>query len=38
LAVYGSSDQVLRTFDVTGLTESGLIFTSADEARLACAG
>jgi anti-anti-sigma factor len=34
LAVYGPSDQVLRSLDVTGLTENGLVFTSVDEARV----
>jgi anti-sigma B factor antagonist len=37
LAVYGPSGQVLRSLDVTGLTENGLVFTTADEARVACA-
>jgi anti-anti-sigma factor len=36
LALHGPSGQVLRTLDVTGLTENGLVFTTAAEARAAC--
>lgn len=32
LAVYGPSDQVLRILSVTGLTDNGLVFASAEEA------
>lgn len=31
-AVYGPSDQVLRTLSITGLTSNGLVFSSAEDA------
>lgn len=33
LTVYGASSQVHRILAVTGLTQDGLVFASADEAR-----
>jgi anti-anti-sigma factor len=32
LAVFGADDQVLRVLSLTGLTENGLVFESAEEA------
>jgi hypothetical protein len=32
LAVFGACNQVLRVLAVTGLTENGLVFESAEEA------
>jgi stage II sporulation protein AA (anti-sigma F factor antagonist) len=36
-AVFGANDQVLRVLSVTGLTENGLVFESAEEALAALA-
>ena len=33
LALYGASDQVLRTLEITGLTQKNLVFETMDEAR-----
>jgi anti-sigma B factor antagonist len=38
LAVYGPNDQVLRVLSMTGLTQNGLVFESADEALAATGG
>jgi anti-anti-sigma factor len=37
LTVYGASDQVLRILSITGLTNDGLVFENAGEARAAAA-
>jgi anti-anti-sigma factor len=37
LALYGPSSQVLRTLSITGLTNNGLVFESAEDALLAAA-
>jgi anti-anti-sigma factor len=37
LTVYGASDQVLRILSITGLTDDGLVFENAGDARSATA-
>jgi stage II sporulation protein AA (anti-sigma F factor antagonist) len=37
LTVYGASDQVLRILSITGLTNDGLVFENAGDARAAAA-
>lgn len=37
LTVYGASDQVLRILSITGLTNDGLVFENAGDARQAAA-
>ncbi len=37
LTVYGASDQVLRILSITGLTNDGLVFENAGDARSAAA-
>jgi len=35
LSVYGATSQVHRILEITGLTQDGLVFANADEARTA---